>query len=84
MSHLDHLIQDPIGGQACEKGSGLRARFPAGIWLLTFLTFLLPVSFSFGDPMPKALNNPLSPPCIPPKFVLHGLSSKSKFLAIFL
>ena len=26
--------------------------------------------------------NPLSPPCIPPKFVLHGLSSKSKFLAI--
>ena len=21
-------------------------------------------------------------PCIPPKFVLHGLSSKSKFLAI--
>ena len=28
--------------------------------------------------------NPLSPPCIPPKFVLHGLSSKSKFLAIIL
>jgi hypothetical protein len=27
-------------------------------------------------------NNPLSPPCIPPKFVLHGLSSKSKFLAV--
>ena len=26
--------------------------------------------------------NPLSPPCIPPKFVLHGLSSKSKFLAV--
>jgi hypothetical protein len=24
----------------------------------------------------------LSPPCIPPKFVLHGLSSKSKFLAV--
>ena len=28
--------------------------------------------------------NPLSPPCIPPKFVLHGLSSKSKFLAVLL
>ena len=28
-------------------------------------------------------NNPLSPPCIPPKFVLHGLSSKSKFLAVW-
>ena len=28
--------------------------------------------------------NPLSPPCIPPKFVLHGLSSKSKFLAVSL
>ena len=28
--------------------------------------------------------NPLSPPCIPRKFVLHGLSSKSKFLAVFL
>ena len=27
-------------------------------------------------------SNPLSPPCIPPKFVLHGLSSKSKFLAV--
>ena len=27
-------------------------------------------------------DNPLSPPCIPPKFVLHGLSSKSKFLAV--
>ena len=26
--------------------------------------------------------NPLSPPCIPPKFVLHGLSAKSKFLAV--
>ena len=26
--------------------------------------------------------NPFSPPCIPPKFVLHGLSSKSKFLAV--
>ena len=25
--------------------------------------------------------NPLYPSCIPPKFVLHGLSSKSKFLA---
>ena len=28
-----------------------------------------------------SITNPLSPPCIPPKFVLHGLSSKSKFLA---
>ena len=27
-------------------------------------------------------NNPLSPPCIPPKFVLHGLSARSKFLAV--
>ena len=27
-------------------------------------------------------DNPLSSPCIPPKFVLHGLSSKSKFLAV--
>ncbi len=26
-------------------------------------------------------SNPLSPPCIPPKFVLHGLSARSKFLA---
>ena len=26
--------------------------------------------------------NPLSPPCIPPKFVLHGLSAKSKFLGV--
>ena len=26
-------------------------------------------------------DNPLSPPCIPPKFVLHGLSARSKFLA---
>ncbi|MDA7654907.1 hypothetical protein N8629_03860, partial [Akkermansiaceae bacterium] len=25
---------------------------------------------------------PLSPPCIPPKPVLHGLSAKSKFLAV--
>ncbi len=30
----------------------------------------------------QGLTNPLSPPCIPPKFVLHGLSSKSKFLAV--
>ena len=64
MSHLDHLIQDPLGGQACEKGGGLRARFPAGIWLLTFLTFLLPVSFSFGDPMPKALNRVIENHCV--------------------
>jgi hypothetical protein len=27
-------------------------------------------------------SNPLSPPCIPPKFVLHGLSARSKFLAV--
>ena len=26
--------------------------------------------------------NPLSPPCIPPKFVLHGLSARSNFLAV--
>ena len=26
-------------------------------------------------------DNPLSPPCIPPKFVLHGRSARSKFLA---
>ena len=31
---------------------------------------------------PSFPRNPLSPPCIPPKFVLHGLSSKSKFLAV--
>ena len=32
----------------------------------------------------ESVLTPLSPPCIPPKFVLHGLSSKSKFLAIIL
>ena len=31
----------------------------------------------------RGFANPLSPPCIPPKFVLHGLSSKSKFLAVW-
>jgi hypothetical protein len=30
----------------------------------------------------SGFNNPLSPPGIPPKFVLHRLSSKSKFLAV--
>ncbi|MDG1364169.1 MAG: hypothetical protein P8Q54_11925 [Akkermansiaceae bacterium] len=33
-------------------------------------------------PINRRQFNPLSPPCIPPKFVLHGLSSKSKFLAV--
>ena len=27
---------------------------------------------------------PFSPPCISPKFVLHGLSARSKFLAVVL
>ena len=33
-------------------------------------------------PAPLSPTTPFSPPCIPPKFVLHGLSSKSKFLAV--
>ena len=33
-------------------------------------------------PAPLSPTTPFSPPCILPKFVLHGLSSKSKFLAI--
>ncbi|MCH1497989.1 MAG: hypothetical protein L7U83_02870, partial [Akkermansiaceae bacterium] len=35
-----------------------------------------------GSPIFSDLIKNLSPPCIPPKFVLHGLSSKSKFLAV--
>ena len=30
----------------------------------------------------RVCNQPLSPPCIPPKFVLHGLSARNKFLAV--
>jgi hypothetical protein len=30
----------------------------------------------------RKAKTPLSPPCIPPKFVLHGLSSKSKFIGV--
>ena len=48
----------------------------------------LPILVEFLTHMPMKGNNvegnnPLSPPCIPPKFVLHGLSSKSKFLAVW-
>ena len=39
-----------------------------------------PSQMDLFDPKPQI--NPLSPPCIPPKFVLHGLSAKSKFLAV--
>ena len=42
-------------------------------------------SSHLGPPEKSAMEtqkHPLSPPCIPPKFVLHGLSSKSKFLAV--
>jgi len=31
----------------------------------------------------QTFNNPLSPPTIPPKFVLQGLSARSKFLAAY-
>ena len=36
----------------------------------------------FKDPPKAGSPLPLSPPCIPPKPVLHGLSAKSKFLAV--
>ena len=39
-----------------------------------------PSQMDLFDPKPQI--NPLSPPCIPPKFVLHCLSARSKFLAV--
>jgi hypothetical protein len=47
----------------------------------------LPILVEFLTHMPMKGNNvegnnPLSPPCIPPKFVLHGLSAKSNVLIV--
>ena len=56
------------------------ATYMAGKWHVT--PHVKPEGPKYNWPRQRGFDQPPFSPCIPPKFVFHGLSAKSKFLAV--